>query len=167
MEGDDRILARKAGREAARELLSLQSDQNPKEFQIAFWEELQAVAQEQLQVLCPKPAKSARPIQSAADKSSLPASVAEAFDIIDEIEELADLVPSAGKEFADSVRTTSQSIGDTIQGCGLVSKRQTTALLNMRDGLRKWQRTSDSIAIDPIAHDENDSYSREDDDIPF
>ena len=70
---------------------------------------------------------------------------AEALEVVDDIVSMAesDALPSAAAEFAESVSEKAQSIGETIEENNWVSDAQATALVNMRNGLRKWFRGSD------------------------
>jgi ABC-type transporter Mla subunit MlaD len=71
--------------------------------------------------------------------------VNEAWDIINEIEELvADLEENhsdafdRGEEFLTDVLEKSQALGETIENADEVTPRQATALQNWRNGVYKW-----------------------------
>jgi hypothetical protein len=66
--------------------------------------------------------------------------VNEALELCDEIDSLAEDVPSAGEEFASSVCERANDIRATIMGRNFVTDGQMSALENMRDGLSRWIR---------------------------
>lgn len=64
----------------------------------------------------------------------------EAIGLCDEIESLADDVPSAGENFASSVCEKTAEIRQSIAASGRATPNQIRALENMRDGLARWIR---------------------------
>ena len=64
--------------------------------------------------------------------------VDQALSIADEINSLIDQVPEAGLDFAVSVEERTADIAKTIEERGRVTEKQTAALGNMLDGLRRW-----------------------------
>ena len=69
-----------------------------------------------------------------------PPDVAEALEIIDEMEELAMEIPDAGQDFAADVLEKARSIGRTIERSNSVTQPQMEALENMCSGLARWIR---------------------------
>ena len=142
----EKILQRKAGREAAQEVLSLveMRDYASRDWRISYWEELAKVAYNELIALgCtkitePEP-EPEHEIPFVADDDQ-PLEVRRALAVIDEIEELAADVPDAGQDYAESVLKTAGDIGETIQQHRSVTPAQERALRNMRDGLARWIR---------------------------
>lgn len=67
-------------------------------------------------------------------------SAEQAFELCDEIESLADDVPSRGQDFADSVLEKAADIRASVEQLGRASDGQISALENMRDGLSRWIR---------------------------
>lgn len=64
----------------------------------------------------------------------------DAIRLVGEIEDLAEEVPDAGADFAESVLGKAQSIGETIEDRSHVTENQMAALENMESGLRRWIR---------------------------
>ena len=61
-----------------------------------------------------------------------------ASQTIVEIEELIDLVPEAGEDFAESVREKTDKIKEYIEWHDFITEPQLDALNNMLGGLKKW-----------------------------
>lgn len=68
------------------------------------------------------------------------AAVKEALAICDDIDYMAERVPSAGEDFAMSVQGKAADIRKTIEHLGSVTDGQTLALSNMQSGLSRWIR---------------------------
>lgn len=66
--------------------------------------------------------------------------VDEAQCMLANMSDLADEIPEAGEEFAESIMEKSQDIFDTIEEKDHVTEGQEEALLNMHEGLQKWVR---------------------------
>jgi hypothetical protein len=84
------------------------------------------------------PGRSARSGRSDATAGGNQTDVEAALELVDEIEELAEQMPSAGQEFAESVLANAKSIAATIERSGRVSPAQRKALNNFADGLAAW-----------------------------
>lgn len=68
------------------------------------------------------------------------ADVEEAYQLVTEIESIAEEVPERGEAFAQSVLEKAQSIRQTIEESEKVTEPQRKALENMKTGLEKWVR---------------------------
>ena len=66
--------------------------------------------------------------------------VAHAWELINEIDLLAEDVPERGEDFALSILEKAADIGCYIDEHNHVTKKQLAALENMLDGLRAWIR---------------------------
>ncbi len=66
----------------------------------------------------------------------------EAESLIESIVSMAESedLPGNASDFAESVRTKAESIGETIDETENVTERQLDALRNMRNGLSRWFR---------------------------
>lgn len=64
--------------------------------------------------------------------------LAEAIELSEEIADMANQVPSAGQEFAESVSEQTADIIATAKDRNYVTAKQLDALRNMRDGLARW-----------------------------
>ena len=60
------------------------------------------------------------------------------IDLVDAAIEWCDQVPDSGRDFAESVQDKLESIRDSIENLGNVTPGQETAIINMREGLKKW-----------------------------
>ena len=67
-------------------------------------------------------------------------SVQQAEEIIEEINELVEQVPSRASDFAESVQERAHDIGESVREAGRATPNQLNALENMADGLRRWIR---------------------------
>ncbi len=67
-----------------------------------------------------------------------PDEVEEALALVEDICAKADEVPEAGEEFAQSVFSKAEDIGENIEQHNRVTEAQMTALENMNEGLDKW-----------------------------
>ena len=74
------------------------------------------------------------------EKKPLPPDVREALEVCDEMESLAEEVPSAGEDFAFDVLEKMRSIRGTIERSKSVTVNQKIALENMCSGLARWIR---------------------------
>ena len=69
-----------------------------------------------------------------------PLTVDEAECVVMNMADLADRVPTAGMEFAESVMEKAQDILTAVRAEDVVSPARSKALMNMCAGLEKWVR---------------------------
>jgi len=78
------------------------------------------------------------PADNKTKPSSGQSSYDEAMSLISEIEERADCICDAGRDFADSVWDKTESIMESVERSHSATDGQLTALENMLEGLQRW-----------------------------
>lgn len=63
-----------------------------------------------------------------------------ALELVEEIESMAENMPSAASDFTESVLEKAKSIAETVESRGFATGAQLTALENMLDGMGRWMR---------------------------